>query len=121
MDGKASKQDLIRCKARASQVMTFAPLLSKLVLLASTLSSMPRQERKKKSLFKKFVAACGSNPKTMIVFSWLAIACLMPVLFLPWLLIAYVLHSVGVPLAASIFLASIPAFIGLRTHMRWRN
>ena len=84
-------------------------------------SSMPIPERKKKSLFKKFVAACGSNPKTMIVFSWLAIAYLMPVLFLPWLLIAYVLHSNGVPLAASIFLASIPAFIGLRIHMRWRN
>jgi hypothetical protein len=82
---------------------------------------MPRQERKKKSFFKKFVAAFGSNPKTMIVFSWLVIAYLMPVLFLPWLLIAYVLHNIGVPVAASILLASIPAFIGLRIHMRWRN
>ena len=82
---------------------------------------MPRQERKKKSLFKKFVAAFGSNPKTMIVFSWLVIAYLMPVLFLPWLLIAYVLHNIGVPVAASILLASIPAFIGQRIHMRWRN
>ena len=118
---KQNKQDQIKTPAQASQVMTTSPWLSKLVMLASTLSSMPRQERKKKSLFKKFVAACGSNPKTMIVFSWLAIAYLMPVLFLPWLLIAYVLHSNGVPLAASIFLASIPAFIGLRIHMRWRN
>ena len=111
----------MKTHAHAIQVMSSTPWLSKLVLLALTLSSMPKQERKKKSLFKKFVAAFGSNPKTMIVFSWLAIAYLMPVLFVPWLLIAYVLHSTGVPVAASIFLASIPAFIGLRVHMRWRN
>ena len=82
---------------------------------------MPRQERKKESLLEKFIAAFGSNPKTMIVFSWLALAYLIPVLFLPWLIIAYALHNLGVPVAASILLASIPAFIGLRSHMRWRN
>ena len=81
---------------------------------------MPRQERKT-SLIKKFRAACASNPKTMIVFSCLALAYLMPVLFLPWALITYGIHSLGVPVATSIFLASIPAFVGLRIHMQWRD
>ena len=82
---------------------------------------MSKQEEEKVGLFKKFIAACRSNPKTMIAFSWLMLAYLMPVLFLPWVIIAYVLHSLGVPVAGSIFLASIPALIGLSIHMQWRS
>lgn len=82
---------------------------------------MPRQKKEKEGLFKKFIAACRSNPKTMIAFSCLALAYLMPVLVLPWAIIAYGLHSLGAPVVGSIFLASIPAFIGLRIHMQWRR
>ncbi len=82
---------------------------------------MPRQEKEKRGLFRKFLAALRANPLTMIVFSWLTIAYLTPVLFLPWVLIAYSLHSLGVPIAASIFLASILAFTILRIHMQWRD
>ena len=82
---------------------------------------MPRKEKEKKGLFRKFIAAFGTNPLTMIIFSWLTIAYLTPVLFLPYVLIGYSLHSLGVPITASIFLASILAFTILRIHMQWRD
>ena len=82
---------------------------------------MPGQEKKKIGLFKKFLAAFGSSPKTMVVVSWLALAYLIPVFLLPWALISYALHSLGLPKLLSILLASVPALIGLRFHMQWRG
>ena len=82
---------------------------------------MPRQEKRKRGLFKKFLAAFGSSPKTMIVVSWLALAYLIPVFLLPWALITFVLHSLGLPKLLSVLLASVPALIGLRIHMQWRE
>lgn len=82
---------------------------------------MPRKEKEKKGLFRIFIAAFGANPLTRIVFSWLTIAYLTPILFLPWVLIAYILYSLGVPIAANIFFASILAFTILRIHMQWRD
>ena len=82
---------------------------------------MPRQEKKKRGLFKKFLAAFGSSPKTMVVVSWLALAYLIPVFLLPWALISYALHSLGLPKLLSILLASVPALVGLRIHMQWRD
>ena len=82
---------------------------------------MPRQEKKKIGLFKKFLAAFGSSPKTMVVVSWLALAYLIPVFLLPWALITYALHSLGLPKLLSALLASVPALVGLRIHMQWRG
>ena len=57
----------------------------------------------------------------MIVVSWLALAYLIPVLLLPWALITYALHSLGLPKLLSVLLASVPALVGLRIHMQWRD
>ena len=82
---------------------------------------MPRQEKGKRGLLKKFLVALKSNPKTMIVFSWLAIAYLIPVFLLPWALITFALHGLGLPKLLSVVLASVPALVGLRIHMQWRD
>ena len=82
---------------------------------------MPRQEKRKKGLFKKFLAACESSPKTMIVACWLALAYLIPVFILPWALITFALHSLGLPKLLSVLLAAVPALVGLRIHMQWRD
>ena len=82
---------------------------------------MPRQEKRKRGLFKKFLAAFGSSPKTMIVVSWLALAYLIPVFLLPWALITFTLYSLGLPKLLSVLLASVPALVGLRIHMQWRD
>ena len=82
---------------------------------------MPRQEKKKKGLFKKFLAAVGSSPKTMVVVCWLALAYLIPVFLLPWALLSYALHNLGLPKLLSVLLASVPALVGLRIHMQWRG
>ena len=82
---------------------------------------MPRQEKKKLGLFKKFLAAVGSSPKTMVVVSWLALAYLIPVFLLPWALITYALHSLGLPKLLSVLFASVRALVGLHIHMQWRE
>ena len=82
---------------------------------------MPRQEKKKMGLFKKFLAAVGSSPKTMVVVSWLALAYLIPVFLLPWAFFSYALHNLGLPKLLSVLLASVPALVGLRIHMQWRG
>ena len=82
---------------------------------------MPRQAKKKRGLVEKFLAAFRSSPKTMVVVSWLALAYLIPVFLLPWALISYALHSLGLPKLLSILLASVPALVGLRIHMQWRD
>ena len=82
---------------------------------------MSGKEKKKKGLLKKFVAASGSNPTTMLAFCWLALAYLIPVFFLPWALITFALHALGLPKFVSIVLAFIPALVGLRLHMQWRQ
>ena len=82
---------------------------------------MPRQEKKKRGLFEKFLAAFGSSPKTMVVVSWLALAYLIPVFLLPWALFSYALHNLGLPKLLSVLLASVPALVGLRIHMQWRG
>ena len=56
----------------------------------------------------------------MLVVCWLAVAYLIPILFLPWLLMAYALHHLGIPVMVSTLIAAIPALIGLRIHMQWR-
>ena len=81
---------------------------------------MSGKEKKKKGLLKKFLAACGSNPTTMLAFCWLALAYLIPVFFLPWALIAFAFHALGLPKFGSIVLGFIPALVGLRLHMQWR-
>ena len=78
-------------------------------------------EDKKKGSFRKFTAAFGSNPKAMLVVCWLAVAYLIPILFLPWLLIAYALHHLGIPIMVSTLIAAIPALVVLRIHMQWRQ
>ena len=82
---------------------------------------MPRQEKRKRGLFKKFLAAFGASPKTMIVVCWLALAYLIPVFLLPWALISLALHSLGLPKLLSVLLASVPALVGLCIHMQWRD
>ena len=82
---------------------------------------MSGQEKKKKGLLKKFLAAFGSNPTTMLAFCWLALAYLIPVFFLPWALIAFAFHALGLPKFVSIVLGFIPALVGLRLHMQWRQ
>ena len=77
--------------------------------------------KEKKGLLKKFLAAFGSNPTTMLAFCWLALAYLIPVFFLPWALIACLLHALGLPKIVSIVLALIPALVGLCIHMQWRG
>ena len=69
---------------------------------------------------KKFLAAFGSNPAIMLVFCWSVIAYLISVFFLPWALITFALHALGLPKFVSIVLAFIPALVGLRLHMQWR-
>ena len=82
---------------------------------------MAGQEKRKVGLFKKFLAAFGSNPTAMVVFCWLGLAYLTPVFFLPWALIAFLLHALGLPKIISIVLALIPALVGLCIHMQWRG
>ena len=82
---------------------------------------MTRQKKVKRGLFKKFLAAVGSSPKTMVVVSWLALAYLIPVFLLPWALFSYALHNLGLPKLLSVLLASVPALVGLRIHMQWRG
>ena len=82
---------------------------------------MHGQAQRKRGLFKKFLAAFGSSPKTMAIVSWLALAYLLPVFLLPWALITYVLYSLGLPKLLSVLLASVPALVGLRIHMQWRD
>ena len=77
-------------------------------------------QKNKKGLLKKFIAAFGSSPTTMLVSCWLALAYLIPVFFLPWALIAFAFHALGLPKFVSIVLAFIPALVGLRLHMQWR-
>ena len=79
------------------------------------------KKKGKRRLFKKFLAAFGSSPKTMVIVSWLALAYLIPVFLLPWALIAYALHGLGLPKLLSFLLASVPALVGLRIHMQWRD
>ena len=81
---------------------------------------MAKQD-KQKGLLRKFAAAFGSNPKAMLVVCWLAVAYLIPILLLPWLLMAYALHHLGIPVMVSTLIAAIPALIGLRIHMQWRQ
>ena len=57
----------------------------------------------------------------MVIVSWLALAYLIPVFLLPWALITYALHSLGLPKLLSVLLASVPALVGLRIHMQWRG
>ena len=56
----------------------------------------------------------------MLAFCWLALAYLIPVFFLPWALIAFAFHALGLPKFVSIVLGFIPALVGLRLHMQWR-
>ena len=42
---------------------------------------MAGQEKRNVGLFKKFLAAFGSNPTAMVVFCWLGLAYLTPVFF----------------------------------------
>ena len=78
-------------------------------------------KRPERNLIQKFAAAFRSNPTTMLVTCWLALAYLIPILFLPWVLITYALQSLGIPLIVCIPTAAIAALIGLRIHMQWRN
>ena len=82
---------------------------------------MAGQEKRKVGLFKKFLAAFGSNPTAMVVFCWLGLAYLTPVFFLPWALIACLLHALGLPKIVSIVLALMPSLVGLYIHMQWRG
>ena len=80
-----------------------------------------RARKKERRVIQKISRSLWVKSHGNGFFCWLGLAYLTPVFFLPWTLIAFLLHALGLPKIISIFLALIPALVGLCIHMQWRG